>query len=45
LENLQQEIYIFALLGALVVLGSLIALFSTSRAMNKYLKLSLDELY
>lgn len=45
LENLQQEIYIFALLGALVILGSLIALFSTRRAMNKYLKLSLDELY
>ncbi|GAB5527994.1 MAG: permease-like cell division protein FtsX [Roseivirga sp.] len=45
LEELQQEIYIFALLGALVILGSLIALFSTRRAMNKYLKLSLDELY
>lgn len=45
LEDLQQDIYIYALMGALVIIGSLIALFSTRRAMNKYLKLSLDELY
>lgn len=45
LQELQQEVYTFALFGALIVIGSLIALFSTSRAMNKYLKLSLDELY
>lgn len=45
LEELQQELYIFALYGGLVVMGSLIALVSTSRAMNKYLKMSLDELY
>lgn len=45
LVELQQDLYIFALFGALVVLGGLIALLSTSRAMNKYLKLSLDELY
>lgn len=45
LVELQQDLYIFALFGALIVLGGLIALFSTGRAMNKYLKLSLDELY
>lgn len=45
LKELQQELYIFALFGGLILLGSLIALLSTSRAMNKYLKLSLDELY
>jgi cell division transport system permease protein len=45
LKELQQELYIFALFGGLILLGSLMALLSTSRAMNKYLKLSLDELY
>lgn len=45
LVELQNDIYIFALFGILVILGGLIALISTSRATNKYLKLSLDELY
>lgn len=45
LAQLQQEIYILTLYGVLILLGSLIAFFSTLRAMNKYLKMSLDELY
>ena len=45
LSALKQDVYIFALYGALIVLGGLIALLSTRRAMNKYLKMSLDELY
>jgi cell division transport system permease protein len=45
LIDLQQEMYILALYGTLVILGSFIAFFSTYRAMNKYLKMSLDELY
>lgn len=34
-----------ALVGLLVLLGGLIGLFSSLRSVNKYLKLSLDELY
>lgn len=45
LEQLQQQELILALYGILVLLGALISYFSTYRAMNKYLKLSLDELY
>ena len=45
LEQLQQQELILALYGILVLLGALIAYFSTYKAMNKYLKLSLDELY
>lgn len=45
LEQLQQKELIFALYGILIVLGAIIAYFSTLRAMNKYLKMSLDELY
>ncbi len=45
LAQLQQRELFFALYGLLVVLGAIIAYFSTLRAMNKYLKMSLDELY
>ena len=45
LDALQQQELIFALYGALIVLGAIIAYFSTLKAMNKYLKMSLDELY
>lgn len=45
LEALQNEIYVFGLYGLLIVLGGFIALMSSQRAMNKYLKMSLDELY
>lgn len=45
LRELQEEVFTFALFGALVVLGGIIALISTYRAMNKYLKMSLDDLY
>lgn len=45
LDTLQQQEFIFALYGVLIILGAIIAYFSTLRAMNKYLKMSLDELY
>lgn len=45
LAELQQQTYILVLYGALVLLGGFIAVISTNRAMNKYLKMSLDELY
>ena len=45
LATLQVKVYIFALYGLLVLLGGVIAFFSTYRAMNKYLKMSLDDLY
>lgn len=45
LVELQEETYILALYGLLIILGSFIAFISTYRAMNKYLKMSLDELY
>lgn len=35
----------FLLVGILVILGALIGFFSSLRSVNKYLKLSLDELY
>ncbi|MBO3697759.1 ABC transporter permease [Roseivirga sp. E12] len=45
LEQLQQQELVIALYGLLIALGAIIAYFSTLRAMNKYLKMSLDELY
>lgn len=45
LDQLQQQELVLALYGLLIVLGAIIAYFSTLRAMNKYLKMSLDELY
>ena len=45
LAELQQQTYILALYGGLVLLGGFMAMISTGRAMNKYLKMSLDELY
>ena len=45
LEKLYNLNLLLILFGILIVLGAVIAYFSTLRAMNKYLKLSLDELY
>jgi len=45
LADVQQEVYVFALYGVLILLGGFIAFISTNWAMNKYLKMSLDELY
>lgn len=45
LKALQNEMYVFGLYGILILLGGWIALLSSQRAMNKYLKMSLDELY
>ncbi len=45
LQDLQNELYIMLLYGGLIVLGGFIAFISTQRAMNKYLRMSLDELY
>jgi len=45
LKVLQNEMYVFGLYGILILLGGWIALLSSQRAMNKYLKMSLDELY
>ncbi|MEQ8302654.1 MAG: permease-like cell division protein FtsX [Cyclobacteriaceae bacterium] len=45
LQLIQNNERLFALLLALLVVGVLVAFLSTFRAVNKYLKLSLDELY
>lgn len=45
LDQLQQQELILALYGILILLGAIIAYFSAAKAMNKYLKMSLDELY
>ena len=45
LSELQNQTDIMILFGALLVLGILMGHFSTFRAIKKYLKLSLDELY
>ncbi|MEQ9591390.1 MAG: permease-like cell division protein FtsX [Cyclobacteriaceae bacterium] len=45
LQLIQNNERLFALLFALLVVGVLVAFLSTFRAVNKYLKLSLDELY
>ena len=45
LESLQTQEMIIGLFGALIIIGGIMAYYSTARAMNKYLKMSLDELY
>lgn len=45
LNELQNQTDIGILFGGLLVLGVLVGHFSTNRAVKKYLKLSLDELY
>jgi cell division transport system permease protein len=45
LEELQKIEMIVMLFIVLIALGAFISWFSTARAMNKYLKMSLDELY
>jgi cell division transport system permease protein len=45
LGTLTSPLYLLSLAGALVVLGMLIGLLSTLQAVNRYLGLSLDELY
>jgi cell division transport system permease protein len=45
LSQLQDSQSLTILFGALVVLGMLVGYFSTFRAVRKYLKMSLDELY
>ena len=45
LSELQNQTDLMILFGALLVLGILMGHFSTFRAIKKYLKLSLDELY
>lgn len=45
LSSLQDNNILMALFGALIVLGIMVGFLSTYRAVKKYLKLSLDELY
>lgn len=45
LVKLQDPFHIFMLLGMLLVLGVLISFIGTYRAINKYLNMSLDDLY
>lgn len=45
LSLIQNNERLLMLIGALLVLGIIVAVVSTFRAVNKYLKLSLDELY
>ncbi len=45
LVKLQDPLRIFALLAAIFVLGLLISVAGTYRAVNKYLRMSLDDLY
>lgn len=45
LSLIQNNERLLLLLGALIILGILVAVSSTYRAVSKYLKLSLDELY
>jgi len=45
LVKLQEPIQIFMLLGLILVLGVLISFMGTYRAINKYLNMSLDDLY
>ena len=42
LQNMELMLILF---GALVVIGGILSLLSTLRAVNKYLNMSLDELY
>lgn len=45
LKDLQEEQTIYLILASLLALGAVIGLFSSWRAVTKYLKMSLDELY
>lgn len=45
LQELQDSQSLTILFGALIIIGMVVGYFSTYRAMRKYLKLSLDELY
>lgn len=45
LASLQDQTKMLILFGILVLTGALIGLFSTARAIRKYLKMSLDDLY
>lgn len=45
IEQLQDPTNIFILMGLLLVVGGIIGFLSTYRAISKYLKMSLDELY
>lgn len=45
LNKLQEINQILILFASLIILGSVIGLFSTFRAINRYLRMSLDELY
>ncbi|WPP50136.1 cell division protein FtsX [Catalinimonas niigatensis] len=45
IEQLQDPIRIFILMGLLLVIGGFMGFLSTYRAIKKYLKMSLDELY
>ena len=45
LVKLQEPIFIFMLLGLMLVLGVFISFVGTYRAVNKYLDMSLDDLY
>ena len=45
LVKLQEPILIFILLGCILLLGVLISFLGTYRAINKYLNMSLDDLY
>lgn len=45
LVKLQEPVRIFMLLGLLLILGVLISFVGTYRAINKYLNMSLDDLY
>ncbi len=45
LKLIQNNDRLLLLMGALLILGILVAVVSSYRAVNKYLKLSLDELY
>jgi cell division transport system permease protein len=45
LSKLQETENIMIILGSLLILGVIIGLLSSYRAVNKYLKMSLDELY
>jgi cell division transport system permease protein len=45
LAKLQETETVIIILGSLLMLGALIGLLSSFRAINTYLKMSLDELY
>jgi cell division transport system permease protein len=45
LKDLKENENIIIILASLLVLGAIVGLFSSYRAVNKYLKMSLDELY